>query len=299
MRWLIIPLTLLFWLSYSFLEPTHSVAAQYLHPSDDAPIALEKQAKPNIELANRYHKNIDINDYWISEKLDGVRAFWNGKQLISKQGNVFHAPDWFIKDFGKTPLDGELWISRNNFSDVSGIVRQKRLNNVLWRQVKFMIFDLPHSTQPFSQRIDMMKAIVKKSPSEYLKMITQKKLSSKSALQTWLDKVVTQGGEGLMLHKGSAFYEAKRSDNILKLKKVYDAQATVIEHIAGKGKFTGLMGAMRVKTSQGVEFKIGSGFTMQQRINPPPIGSTITYKYYGTTKNGVPRFASFLRLKKQ
>ena len=58
-----------------------------------------------------------------------------------------------------------------------------------------------------------------------------------------------------------------------------------------------MLGAILVEYKDGVRFKIGSGFTIQQRQNPPAIGTIITYKFYGKTKNNKPRFASFLRVR--
>jgi DNA ligase-1 len=86
-----------------------------------------------------------------------------------------------------------------------------------------------------------------------------------------------------------------RSDDLLKLKRFDDAEAIVIAHIEGKGKFSNMLGALVVTTPEAREFKIGSGFSDLQRRDSPAIGSTITYKYQGFTASGLPRFASFRR----
>ena len=252
---------------------------------------------PKIQLATRYQQNINIQEYWISEKLDGVRAYWDGKNLISRQGNTFNSPLWFTKNFPATPLDGELWIAREKFSQVSGIVRTQKADNKAWENISFMIFDLPRSPDDFSQRIEQMKTIVKQSASPYLKMIKQEKVQNNVALQQLLETVLNQGGEGLMLHKGTAHYQTKRTKDLMKLKKHQDAEAVVLQHLPGKGRNSGRLGAILVKTPEGITFKIGSGFSDKERENPPPIGATITYKYIGKTKNGVPRFASFMRIR--
>jgi len=259
--------------------------------------SLTNDVAPQIQLATKYRNNIEIKDYFISEKLDGVRAYWDGQRLISRQGNVFVAPNWFIHNFPNQPLDGELWIARRQFETVSGIVRQRRPNNPNWRQVKFMVFDLPQSSAIFSKRLNTINQLIKQADSSYLMMIKQIRLSNESQLLQQLDQVIAQGGEGLMLHRATALYQAKRSNDLMKLKRFDDAEATVLAHVAGKGKYRNMLGSLLVKNEQGITFKIGSGFSDRQRSAPPKIGSIITYKYYGKTKNNVPRFASFMRIR--
>jgi len=130
-------------------------------------------------------------------------------------------------------------------------------------------------------------------------LIEQTTLASKAALNQWLNEVEKKQGEGLMLHHKNSLYEHKRSKHLLKMKKVYDAEATVIGHINGKGKYKDMLGALLMVMPNGLEFKLGSGFSDELRRNPPSIGSEVTYQYYGLTKNGKPRFASYLRLRKK
>jgi len=252
---------------------------------------------PSIEIATQYREGIDVQHYFVSEKLDGIRGYWNGKHLYSKQGTAFTVPSWFTANFPKTPLDGELWIGRNQFETVSGIVRTQDEQNADWKRVKFMIFDLPSSPLPFSQRVIKMRQLVSESNAPYLHVIEQKKLPNSEALYQLLDQVVALKGEGLVLHHEDALYQHKRSKQLMKLKKFEDADATVIGYVPGKGKYTGMLGALKVKTAQGLEFKIGTGFSDKERNNPPPIGSTIIYKYTGKTKNNIPRFATFMRIR--
>jgi DNA ligase-1 len=252
---------------------------------------------PAIQLANIYHQDVNINDYLISEKLDGVRAYWNGQDLISRQGIIFAAPKWFIANFPKNALEGELWIARNQFDLTSGIVRQKQANNDKWQQIRFMIFDMPKHKGNFAQRLQEMKRLVNKANSPYLQFIEQYNVSNHQDLMHQLDDIIQKGGEGLMLHKADSLYQAKRNDDILKLKKFQDAEAIVIAHAAGKGKYKGMLGSILVENEEKIQFRIGTGFSDKQRRNPPKIGSIITYKYWGKTKNNIPRFASFMRIR--
>ena len=255
---------------------------------------------PAIQLSNIYHRDININDYLVSEKLDGIRAYWDGKNLISRQGNIFNAPEWFTENFPENPLDGELWIGREQFELVSSIVRSEQAEDSNWKKVHFMIFDMPKHNGVFSERLSTMERLVKKVNSPYLCLIRQYKVDNHQLLMQQLNDVVKNGGEGLILHKENSIYKVARNDDVLKLKKFQDAEAKVIAYVGGKGKYSGMLGSILVETigsDNKIQFYIGSGFNDWQRKNPPPIGSIITYKYFGKTKNNVPRFASFMRVR--
>lgn len=255
------------------------------------------RSEPALMLANRYHADIQLSEYWVSEKLDGVRAYWNGENLISRQGNIYHAPHWFIADFPNSPLDGELWLGRQRFDELSGTVRKDIPIDSEWMLIRYMVFDSPDAGGNFDQRLAQLKTIIDGKSSPYLKLVKQQKFSDEPALMAYLDEVIALGGEGLMLHLGSAPYRSIRSDDLLKLKRYQDAEAVVIGHLPGKGKYEGMLGAILVETDDGRRFKIGSGFSDAQRQAPPAIGTNITYKYVGLTSTGIPRFASFLRIR--
>lgn len=246
---------------------------------------------PEIMLANTYHQNEDVSQFWVSEKLDGVRARWDGKQLISRGGIVFIAPAWFMQGFPDQSLDGELWMGRGHYQDVVSVVRKQSPDDG-WQAVKFMVFDLPAHGGTFTERVEAMRQL---ATTPHLQVIEQFRVDSNKALMDKLDKLVGQGGEGLVLHRQNALYHSGRSDDLLKLKPFEDAEAIVIGYKPGKGKNTGLMGAIKVRIDNGKEFYIGSGFTQQQRKNPPALGSLVTYRYQGFTQSGIPRFAVFIR----
>jgi DNA ligase-1 len=252
---------------------------------------------PELQLANRYHDQIDITQYWVSEKFDGVRGYWDGTRMISRQGNIINTPLWFVYALPKTPLDGELWLGRGQFDQVSGIIRRHQIDEEDWRLVKYLIFDLPASEQVFDLRVEQIKSIVTQVNRSHIQRVEQFKLDDNQTLLKTLDRIVENKGEGLMLHLGASYYQNSRSDDLLKLKKSNDAEATVIEHYEGKGKYVGLLGSLLVEANDQRRFKIGTGFSDLDRANPPPIGSIITYRYFGLTQKGTPRFASFLRIR--
>lgn len=262
--------------------------------------AVQAEA-PALLLAKTYNDTVNLNDYWVSEKLDGVRAYWDGNQLISRQGNPFNPPAWFIADFPAHPLDGELWMGRNSFDLLSGIVRRLTPDDESWRNIEYRIFDLPlrDSDLTFDQRLARLRSLIDQADLPHLQMVKQFKVADETALMKELDRVVELGGEGLMLHRGQSLYRAARSDDLLKLKTYEDAEAVVIAHLPGKGKYQGMMGALLVEIEGKRRFKIGTGFSDEDRADPPAIGALITYKYFGRTNSGLPRFASFLRVREQ
>jgi DNA ligase-1 len=252
---------------------------------------------PAILLANVYRDEIDVSRYLASEKLDGVRAIWDGQALRFRSGKAINAPDWFLAGLPKQPLDGELWIARSQFERVSGIVRREIPDDGAWRDVRYMIFELPGGPGTFSERAEQIRQVVRQANVPWLFEIKQFFPVDRKTLKKRLDEVVRAGGEGLMLHLADAPYETGRSDVLLKVKPWQDAEAAVIGHQPGKGRFAGMLGALKVRTPEGREFLLGTGFSAVQRREPPALGSTVTYRYRDLTSKGLPRFASFLRIR--
>lgn len=252
---------------------------------------------PTLMLAETWQAAhaVNIGDYWVSEKLDGVRGHWTGHQLLSRSGRVIPAPHWYTDGWPETPMDGELWMEHGAFEQVSGIVRSQRTDDADWRRVQFMLFDLPAHGGDFSARVAAMEALVRDADIAWLQMIPQQRMSDADALTELLDAVVDAGGEGLMLHHHRAHYRAGRSGDLLKLKRWDDAEARVIAHLPGQGRLDGVMGALLVERPDGRRFRLGSGFTDAQRRDPPPLGSRVTYRYSGLTASGLPRFAHYHR----
>lgn len=255
------------------------------------------QAQPELLLANVARADIDPKPYLVSEKYDGVRGLWDGQTLRTRAGNVIAAPAWFTAKLPKQALDGELWMARGQFEKLSGAVRKTTPQDDEWRQIKYLVFELPGAAGSFAERYEQIKRIIAQANFAQLVAVEQFRLADNAALKRKLDEVVRGGGEGLMLHLADAPYVTGRNDALLKLKPLDDAEATVIAHVPGKGKYQGKMGALQVETADGKRFHIGTGFSDAVRANPPPIGATITYTHRGLTKNGLPRFASFHRVR--
>jgi len=266
---------------------------------DQVPSAgvAEATAPPALQLAQTYRAGIPVSDYWVSEKLDGVRAFWDGAHLVSRGGNRFHAPAWFTRGFPRQALDGELWMGRNGFERLMSTVRDREPDQAAWRQVRYRVFDLPKSPRPFGQRYGELQVLLRNRDSPYIQPVAHYRVGSEAELQARLAQVTAAGGEGLMLHRNDARYTPGRHAGLLKLKPYLDAEARVLAQLPGRGKYRGMLGALLVEMPDGTRFRIGTGFTDTQRRNPPPVGSLVTFKYHGRTGRGVPRFASFLRIR--
>ncbi len=255
-------------------------------------------ADPPVTLAQVYDQNVDLSLYWVSEKYDGVRAYWDGKHLLSRQGNIFNAPAWFTVALpDDIALDGELWIKRGAFAEVSGTVRKMQPVDAEWRHVVYKVFDQPNRYTVFSDRYQQLQIQIRKVNADHVQLVEQRTVTSHQALMLERDQITKAGGEGLMLRRHDRIHSAGRSDDLLKVKPYDDAEGRVIAHLPGKGKHTGRMGALLIKLADGRQFKIGTGFTDLERENPPPIDSLITFRYQGLTRKGLPRFARFLRIR--
>ncbi len=257
--------------------------------------AQASEAAPPLLLAEVLRGEVDVTRYWVSEKLDGARAVWDGRSLRFRSGRAVHAPAWFIAGLPPEPLDGELWIARGRFDALSGIVRRQVPRDADWRQIRYMVFEQPDGAGTFTERIERLRGVVARADVPWLQLVEQFRVADRQALQARLDEVVAGGGEGLMLHRDDAPYLTGRSDALLKLKPLFDAEARVVGHLPGKGRLSGMLGALQVETPAGLRFELGTGLSDAERRNPPPLGALVTYQYRALTPDGVPRFASYLR----
>lgn len=252
---------------------------------------------PALLLANVYRPGMPLADYWVSEKYDGVRGYWDGHSLRTRGGETVVAPAWFTAGWPTTPMDGELWAGRGRFAHAQSTTRQQQPDEAAWRQMRFMVFDLPAHGGVFDERLGALKTLVASIEQDWVQAVPQQRVATDAALQALLQRTVRAGGEGLMLHKGSSLYRSGRSDDLIKLKTHDDAEALVVGHLPGKGKHAGRLGALLVEMPTGQRFKLGAGLTDADRDQPPPLGSWVTYRYRGTHDGGLPRFASFVRVR--
>ncbi|WP_432823406.1 DNA ligase [Trichloromonas sp.] len=238
----------------------------------------------------------DVAGWWMSEKLDGVRGYWDGQRLWSKNGQLFQPPVAFVAGLPGFPLEGELWGGRGTFEQTASVVQRAQPHDG-WRQLQFAIFDVPAAGGPFSERIALAQEWFAAHPSDFAFVIPQLPVAGRAQLQQELQRIEALGGEGLIVRNPQALYRAGRSPEILKVKGFDDAEAVVVGHVPGRGANLGRLGSLLVELADGTRFKIGTGFSAAQRETPPPIGCVVTYKYYGFYQSGIPKFPSFLRIR--
>ena len=262
--------------------------------------------KPALILLTEYRSDIDVKEWLLSEKLDGVRAYWNGKQLLSRNGHQIMAPEWFIKNFPPFELDGELWIGRDQFQETVSVVR-KQTPDVRWKNVTYQIFEVPNQPGHLLKRLDVLQRYLETTSVPYVKLIEQSVIHEVSEVDIQLQKVLALKGEGLVLRHPERLYHTGRSSDAVKVKLKQDAECVVVGYTQGKGKYEGQTGALTCQllpntfTALTLDadrvIKIGSGLTDAMRKNPPKVGRFITFQYMGLTKKGLPRFPVFLRVR--
>lgn len=247
----------------------------------------------NLQKPSTYEDYIDISNWYMSEKLDGIRAYWDGKELFSKNKNKIFAPSWFTKDFPPFPLDGELWTKRGDFENIQSIVLSQQESKD-WENITYNIFEIPNANGNFKTRLHFLENYLKKNPNRYIKIIPQIVCKDKNHLNKFLKELLENGAEGVIIKNPNLSYETGRTNNSLKVKEFLDDEGKVIAHNFNKdGSFKSLKIELKNKTV----FNLGGGFKKEDRLNPPKIGKFVTFKYYGLTKNGKPKFASFLRVR--
>ncbi len=249
-----------------------------------------------LQKANIYSDQ-NISGWMMSEKLDGIRAYWDGKKLLSRQGQAINAPAWFTQKLPPFELDGELWTERLDYENIQSIVMDE-VPKAEWSKIKYMIFEVPHAEGNFSVRLEKAQKYRDEHKIKHLDIIEQKVCQDKKELNLFFQNVIAKGGEGVIIKDAKRDYFDGKSDSVLKVKEAEDMEAKVIGYKAGSGKFTGMMGSLQVELKDGIQFFIGSGFSQEQRKNPPKIGDIITFKYFGFTNKGKPKFVSFVRVRK-
>ncbi|MDX1353790.1 MAG: DNA ligase, partial [Thiomicrorhabdus sp.] len=205
--------------------------------------AFDKVDKPDLMLLKNYQLNQDVTGWLMSEKLDGVRAYWDGQHLVSRQGNIFNAPTWFTKGFPKFALDGELWLARGKFAETVSIVRQQVADS-RWQQISYNVFEVPNQPGGLLARLSVLRGFLQKHPHALITIIEQKSIGSNADVEKELKRVTALGGEGLVVRKADSLYQTGRLDWALKVKQKQDAECVVKGYSAGQGKYTGLVGAL-------------------------------------------------------
>lgn len=289
----------------SYSQPTRAAESgkesEFHLPISKGSSTLGSKASGSIKvlLAKTWEENIDPEGWYLSEKLDGIRCYWNGSKMYTRNGNEIYCPKFFIEGFPESPLDGELWVGRDGFQQLTRVVRKKTPDPTAWENITYKVFDAPGLNLPFKERYPMFKSVLDSIGSKYLRCHNHTICKGREHLQAALQKVEEQKGEGLMLRNPDSYYEGVRSSDLLKVKTFSDAEATVYGYEEGEGRNQGRTGALLVRDGQGIEFKIGSGLDDKMREKPPKKGTKVTFKFQGRMESGKPRFPTFLRIYKE
>lgn len=276
-----------------------SAGSRSRKPADTSSDAAKESNAPPVLLAHSFAEilpAIDPSGWWMSEKLDGVRAWWNGKGFVSRLGNPYLAPDWFIAGLPDFPLDGELWLGRKQFQRCVSIVRRQD-RSPAWQDIRFLVFDTPAIDEPFELRQTQCQAWFARQAPQYAEFHPHEICNGKDHLDEELQRIEALGGEGLMLREPGSHYVAGRSTTLLKVKSFLDAEARVIGYVKGAGRHLGRVGALEVELPNGTRFSVGTGLSDAERADPPPLGSIIGVRYQELSDDGVPRFPSYLGLR--
>jgi len=252
-----------------------------------------KLQKPKV-----YQGDEDISNWFMSEKLDGIRGYWNGKEFQTRKGNIIYTPGWFTINYPPFELDGELWSERNNFEFIQSTVLDKS-PSIDWKKISYNIFEVPNAKGDFPSRLEKAKSWFSLNKNLNVKIIPQIVAKNREHLQIFLKEIESKGGEGVIIKNPNKMYHTGRSPHVLKVKNFSDMEGKVISINKGKGRLTNMMGSLTIELKSGLIFKLGSGFTDKERRTPPWLGSIVTFKYYGYTKNKKPKFASFLRIRQE
>ncbi len=252
--------------------------------------------EPALQKPQVYSHQEDITGWVMSEKLDGIRGYWDGIQMYTRKGTPLHPPPWFIKNFPPFPLDGELWSKRGDFEFIQSVVLDLTPGEG-WKHITYNIFEVPNEKGAFLSRLNRARTWFQAHKNTHTRIIPQIRIKEESDMEAFLKEIESMGGEGLILKNPDIPYHTGRSPHILKVKNFQDMEGIVVSLNKGKGKYKNLMGSMTVKLKNGTTFKLGTGFSDKIRHKPPHPGSTVTFKYHGFTKKGIPKFASFLRVR--
>lgn len=257
------------------------------------PAGAEDKKKLPLLKGKPWNFEQDLTGWWMSEKLDGVRAYWDGKQFLSTGYNIYHAPDWFTAGLPSHPLDGELWVARGNFQDAPDIAKSQGIPD-RWKELKYLIYDVPEAGGPFEERMKFLANALPKWKSPYAELVEHTVCQNNDHVREELERITDLKGEGLMVRKPGSQYEWAESSTILKIKKFLDMEVIVDDYEPGEGRHEGRVGALWVKLSTGVKCKVGTGLKDKDRDNPPAKGSIITVKYQNLTPDGSLRFPVYV-----
>jgi len=253
------------------------------------------------DIPNNKRTNTNITNWYIQEKIDGVRAVWDGECFRSCSHKIFPVHKAIIDiaktTFGDRMIDGEFSCGRGMFQRTVSIVRNTHSTLLQWMGIKYYMFDcITDKNKTYRRRYKELKSL----PCEYANFIVLPILATidkRSTIQEQLDKIMALGGEGLIIRNPKKEYLPGRSSYLLKIKKFTTTEVIVTGYTDGEGKYSGMVGALVCEQYDGRQVLVGTGLTDADRMQPPPIGSEITIKYQNLSTDGIPRHPVFVEVR--
>lgn len=257
-----------------------------------------------------WNTGIDPTGWHMSEKLDGMRAYWTGQKMLTRNGNAIHIPIWLRAILPSTALDGELWLGPGMLRQVVSIVRKSSPRDPRWSQLKYMVFDAPNAPGGCEQRFAVLRKVANAARNRWILagfttpadtfgcpvvFVEQTVCRSHAHLQRFHKKITTRGGEGAMLRRPRSAYVRSRTPALLKVIKKVRAEARVAGYNGGTGTNKGLLGSYQAELlNSGVRFNVGAGLKKVDRHNPMPLGTIITIQFKGLNPSGKPREPAYI-----
>lgn len=222
-------------------------------------------------------------EFWLTQKLNGVRATYYKGKLYARSGVPFKGLEHITNEFAwdntdAVVLDGELTLKdKGTLSDneafrvATGIINSSDDDKT---GICYTVFDmLPtwdfekgESEMTYSARREALKGIAmtlgEDSPVKILPILYYG--TDQSKINELLEQMVREDKEGLMLNLDVP-YKCKRHSGILKVKRFYTMDLPVVACEEGSGRLAGTLGAF-VLDYKGNEVRVGSGFTDEQRV---------------------------------
>lgn len=255
---------------------------------------------PEVMLAHKYQEKFHTGPYYVSEKLDGIRAITFKGKLYTRNGLKIHAPQWFLDSIPEGSYDGELWTTRGDFQKLSSIVRKKIPRDSEWKTVSYRIFDDYDSKNTFSATYNRLK---KKLPlcgssNSRVCLEPQTYTESHNEIMQQFRQVRNKNGEGVILRKNTPYKQGVRTENMLKVKEFQEREATIVGFTYyEKGRLKSLVCEWTTHNGRKVQFKVFNGISEGMKHNGGKeffkIGDQVTVQFYEYTKNGLPRFPVF------
>lgn len=238
-----------------------------------------------LQLLDDY-KDQSVKGWLMSEKFDGVRAYWNGFQFLTRNNNIINVPRWFCESMPNEWLDGELWLGRGKFEQTSAAVRQG-FKNELWANMIFKVFDLPLTPGNFSSRLEQLNKLTLPT---HCQQVEQRTVDNKECLNDYYTNLLSNGAEGVVIKSPSSPYNIGRTSNALKYVPENSGEAKVI----GINRHDDLSFKSLKCLFNNEQFNLSAGISEQIKTIPPKIGKLITIKFNGLTGNNLPRHAVFI-----